>query len=615
MKKRLLVFGFAFTAMLALSSCEFYLPFFGGNSSDPYSYKTEQPSSSDEQSSFNEDVSTSSLDSSESSTSGSAQSFDSSTPSSTSSSQTSTPSSTSSSQSSIPSSTSSMASSISSTSSTTSQNTEPPITANNAAITYKDIALHNTSISSTPSVGEANLLVIPVWFTNSGSYITTSSRENVREDIRKAYFGTNNETGWRSVKTYYEEESHGTLTMNGTVSSWYECGKKYSEYGTDNNSVDKTRALVKSATNWYFTQNASESRQTYDKDGDGYLDGVMLIYAAPDQQAANSSYDNLWAYCYWIQETSQKNVSNPGVNAFFWASYDFMYGQNKVMSRTGVSGPHNGDTNHCSVDAHTFIHEMGHMYGLDDYYDYSQQYNPAGGFSMQDYNVAGHDPFSSFALGWGKAYIPTESVTINLKPFATSGEMILLTPSFNSYDSPFDEYMLLEFYTPTGLNAFDTTYQYDNRYPKGSQEIGIRLWHVDARLFYYNSESYPNPASVTFTTKPNIRNHAIYSAFTNTYYKQNDSSNAYLSPLGEANSEYYNFNALQLIRNNPSANYKPSDDFNTNSLFRMGSSFNMNTFKNQFVKTGKLNKNIDLGFSFTVNNTIAEYATITITKL
>ena len=71
---------------------------------------------------------------------------------------------------------------------------------------------------------------------------------------------------------------------------------------------------------------------------------------------------------------------------------------------------------------------------------------------MQDYNVGGHDPFSSYALGWGKAYIPAESMTINLKPFATSGEMILLTPNFNKYNSPFDEYILLEYYTPTGLN-------------------------------------------------------------------------------------------------------------------------------------------------------------------
>ena len=61
--------------------------------------------------------------------------------------------------------------------------------------------------------------------------------------------------------------------------------------------------------------------------------------------------------------------------------------------------------------------------------------------------------------------------------------------------------------------------------------------------------------------------------------------------------------------------FNPQDLFSTNSLFRMGSSFNMNTYKKQFKNQGKLNSNIDLGFSFTVNNTVADYATVTVTKL
>ena len=467
------------------------------------------------------------------------------------------------------------------------------------------------SLSSTPSVGEANIVVIPVWFTDSGNYITNSGKTKVREDIQKTYFGSNSDTGWRSVKSYYEEESHGALTLNGVVSDWYTCNQTSKYYGNTEYGQDRTVDLVKTVSNWYFTQNPSKSRKDFDKDGDGYLDGVMLIYAAPDSQAGGTSYENLWAYCYWVQDTSLNSTNNPGANAFFWASYDFMYGDEVVAERTGKSGATGGDTSHCSIDAHTYIHEMGHMFGLDDYYDYSQQYTPAGSFSMQDYNVGGHDPFSSYALGWGKAYIPTESMTINLKPFATSGEMILLTPSFNKYNSPFDEYILLEYYTPTGLNQFDTTYRYMNGYPKGSQEIGIRLWHVDARLFYYNSSysSYGN--SYTLTTNPNVRNHNVDLAMSNTY-QSGKSSDDYLSALGNGN---YDFNVLQLIRNNTNATYRPTDMFDTNSLFRMGSTFTMSKYNKQFYKSGKLNQNIDLGFSFTVDNTIADYATITITKL
>lgn len=495
-----------------------------------------------------------------------------------------------------------------SSSSVNSSSSATPLVAKHASTTYSDLYKNSVyTLSTTPSVGEANIIVVPIWFTDSSSYILESSKENVREDIHTAYFGSNNEAGWRSVKTYYEQESHAALTLEGTVTEWYSCNKASSYYGNDDEYLTKTITLVQSVSDWYFNSHPSISRLDYDKDQDGYLDGVMLIYAAPDQQAANSDYDNLWAYCYWTQDTTAKNISKPGVNAFFWASYDFMYGQAKAIERTGKNSPYSGDTSHCNIDTHTFIHEMGHMFGLNDYYDYSGQYTPAGNFSMQDSNVGGHDAFSSFALGWGKAYIPNESVTISLAPFTTSGEMILLSPSFNEYNSPFDEYLLLEFYTPTGLNEFDTTYQYlSKKYPRGTKEMGIRLWHVDDRLFYESGRTFK------FTTNPNDKSHPVEESFTNTFDDGTEETAGYLSPLGGA---YYNFNQLQLIHNNTNITYKNKNDFTTNSLFRKGNSFDMNTYRKQFSKIGKLNQNIDLGFSFSVDNITSEYATITITKL
>ena len=48
-------------------------------------------------------------------------------------------------------------------------------------------------------------------FAQHQDYIDISKRENVREDIQTAYFGTNDETGWRSVASYYFEESHEAI--------------------------------------------------------------------------------------------------------------------------------------------------------------------------------------------------------------------------------------------------------------------------------------------------------------------------------------------------------------------------------------------------------------------
>ena len=510
------------------------------------------------------------------------------------------------------------------------------IPANRASKNYSDFTKNNVyPLSCTPSVGEAKLLIIPVWFNDSSKFIKEDYKDSVRQDIHDAYFGDDvdsntgieKDTGWQSVKSYYETESLGALNLTGTVSVWYEVDKNYSYYGSDpsndTSGVPKTTALVEEATNWYFSNHTSESRSDYDCDNDGYLDGVMLIYAAPDYGTLNNDrYDNLWAFCYWVQDYTAQNISNPGVNAFFWASYDFMYGREVASTRTG-NRYGAGDTSHCKIDAHTFIHEMGHMFGLEDYYDYSDNaYCPAGGFSMQDYNVGGHDPFSSFALGWGKAYVPTDDATIDLKPFSTSGEMILLTPTWNTYNSPFDEYILLEYYTDGGLNNLDSTYgymsSYGKAYPMGTKEYGIRVWHVDARLLYTSTGEF---SASKVTSNPSIATARVALMMSNTYNDGSEEILGYLSPLAQDptdpnySAKYSEYNVLQMIRNKTSATTKPKDLFGASSLFKKGDSFSMSNYAKQFVNSGKLNSGKDLGFSFTVNACNNTYASISVKKL
>ena len=519
---------------------------------------------------------------------------------------------------------SSMASSSSKQSSSSSQQSSSsiePVTNSiepfYAGRTYGDYANNSAyEISVTPATGNAKLLVVPVWFTNSSTYIDTNSRELVRSDIEKAYFGTNEETGWRSVKTYYEEESHGQLTITGTVTEWYEDTVNSStRYGSYTTGVTKTATLVRNVTDWYFNNHPEDNRTNYDCDGDGFLDGVMVVYAAPDYSVTQSTRDlsNLWAYCYW-QEEATRDVVNPNVNAYFWASFDFMYGSNTIVNRTGMSksrGYANGDTSRCTIDAHTFIHEMGHMFGLEDYYDYSGQYDPAGAFSMQDYAIGGHDPFSSFALGWGKAYIPTESMTINLNSFSQTGEMIILSPSWNEYNSPFDEYLIIEYFTPDCLNAFDVV---DNTQGvTGSKTAGIRLWHVDARLLGYKGEDrIGNPEFVVLNTAdPSSSQYPVITMMSNTYSGGDEDSQGYISPLGE---DYADYDILHMIRNDSSVPHKTKTKLKSSYLFTTSQGFSMNGFASQFVNSGKLNSNKTLGFSFVVNSLTDQSASITITK-
>lgn len=462
--------------------------------------------------------------------------------------------------------------------------------------TYTDYTDQNYyEIDSCPTFGEIHPLLIPVWFTDSSTYITSKQKkENVHDDIETAYFGSKEETGWHSVKTFYEEESQGLLTIDGVTAPWYECGKKSTAYYSSSNA---TKNLVKDAVDWYFSLDGSFDRSYFDSDSDGYIDAVLLIYGAPNYVSlGNENADNLWAYCYWLGDSNNKNPANPAPNTFFWASYDFIYSETKASNRAG-SYYGGGDTSICKIDAHTFIHEMGHVFGLEDYYDYSQKYNPAGGFSMQDNNVGGHDPFSALALGWANPYIPTESCEITLRPFQSSHDLILLSPEWNIYDSAFDEYLLLELYTPTGLNEFDSTHRYNAPYdyPVGPSVSGIRLWHVDARLLACNVEKSSVSIDDITTNVYEKCKYGVLGAFSNTY-THNDPE--YVSPL---RSGYYDYNLLQLIRENTTSTYRPKDNLSADSLFCDGSFFDMASYQKQFVKGEKMNSGVDLGWSFNVS--------------
>jgi len=71
---------------------------------------------------------------------------------------------------------------------------------------------------------------------------------------------------------------------------------------------------------------------------------------------------------------------------------------------------------------------------------------------------------------------------------------------------------------------------------------------------------------------------------------------------------------LQLIRNNTSVGYTPTTNLSSNDLFEQGDTFNMDTYKKQFVKQGKLNSDTNLGWSFTVNSLSSSSATITVSR-
>ncbi len=456
--------------------------------------------------------------------------------------------------------------------------------------TYRDYQRNNVyNGGSAPTIGESRVLVIPIWFTDSSDYILDSKKENVRSDIEKAYLGTPEETGWHSVASYYALDSFGKSQITGVVTPWYEVGKPSTDfYSSDSDMM----GLINNAVKWYKNLSGEQHLTSFDKDSDGFIDGLVLIYGAPDSSnLPGKDASNLWGYTSWVTYTNPSKI-NPSVKNFFWASYDFMYDQDTAFERAGT-GSNRGDNQIAKIDAHCFIHEWGHCFGLPDYYDYNGSNLFAGGFSMQDYNVGAHDPFSRYALGWTSPYIPTQSCTIKLKPIEDSGESILLAPKFTN--SCFDEYVMIEYYTPTGLNEMDTNHAYRGNYPSGLVEPGIRIWHIDARLLEINLSG-----NITgYTTDPNSAPY-VYPATSN---------NTYSESFMESD-----IHTLTLLRNNRFASYDFGANVVIDDLFYEGDSFSSKMFSSQFKNGRSFNNGKGFTWTVSIEEINEEYATIKLTK-
>lgn len=430
---------------------------------------------------------------------------------------------------------------------------------------YMDYNYYN-NVDSSPSKGNVNFLVIPVELQGYPMSEATRTR------IEKAYFGTESDTGWHSVKSFYEEESNGRLNISGTVAPIYK-----TTYGNTITEA-QTTTLVTTATNWYISNYSTNSGKEFDADSDGYIDSVILVYSAPNN--ANNN-DNLWAYCFWTDNA--RSTTAPTAKTFFWASYDFM-----------------DESPNATIDAHTYIHETGHLLGLDDYYNYDRasSYGAAGGFNMQDFNVGEHDPYSRVALGWIDPIVPTGNTTLTITP----GQAIILSHNDLSASSPFDEYLILDVYSPTGLNEFDATYKYggnSSMYPKGPNVTGIRVWHVDARLMRnYTTSSAPTLTSTI--TAGSKYTHAM--------------SNSTDSVYGSKYSSYRDYKLLHLLQEGGTNTYKTGGQFSASDVWVTGDTFSMASYASFFVNSGRLNSNLILPYSFEVAAINGTSVTISITK-
>lgn len=431
-----------------------------------------------------------------------------------------------------------------------------------------NLVLENTTTfklnHSLKGVGDKKLLIIPVTFKDEREF-TSLELENINKAFFKDDLSKENKC-YYSLKEYYKKSSFDKVNISGVITDVIHLDYTVNELEKDNSYLPGVPAYE-----FYNDKNISDQfLKDFDTDNDGFIDSVIFIYSSKTSSRSGS----FWA---WVSNfDTESNVSRPNFSRHMWVGLDFF------------------KTNQYDIDAHTIIHETGHLFGLNDYYP-NDNYNVAlGGHNMMDFNISDHDPYSKMLLNWTSPiyydFKNYKEVNVKLKPFSSSNEVILLNNKWNK--SVMDEYLLIEFYTPTDLNYLDANIKYGDR-PLGFTKPGIKIYHVDSRISKCEYD---------------IANKKLkFISYTNEIPSEYDKNTYYIIGANNNNSDSYTdstrvgrYKQIALIENKDINYLQSGESADDDSLFYKGDVFNSKT--SIYLLNNKFNNKEDINFKITIND-------------
>lgn len=441
---------------------------------------------------------------------------------------------------------------------------------NNYSLVSNDVDFPNSII-------EQNLLVAPVYFTDSSVATSDELKQEKLTLLENAFFGDEKYTNYQSVASYYNKSSYGHLKIKGEVLPWVSISQSSSEaYQEGKNSPenysDKIAKMVVESLD-------EETFNKYSKNNEGVLDSLYLIYDYPYQNDKKNNEDSLfWAYTYHCK-TSNK------VSVYSWSSFDFV--GSKALNKH-------------IVDASTYIHETGHLFGLLDYYNKGSltSYQPMGFMDMMDYNLGDHSPLSKYLLNWTSPYVlnmgDKSSGSITIKSFSESGEFILV-PRSDYNGTAYDRYLLISFFSPKGLNDLSDfpSYEYINESGKKSvftypNKYGVLVYEVNAKLGYFKSGTIRSFTPTCFVDETPASGDYVIN-----FYYDNEINNSNDKPL------------YHLLESSGQNTFKEGGCASNETLFKYNSTFGIKTFEDLAS---------EFGVTFKVSQLTVNQATITFNK-
>lgn len=292
--------------------------------------------------------------------------------------------------------------------------------------------LGNRPSAPTPVIGARKALVLLVDFQDNHS-------SNSRQHYLDMLFSSGKyPTG--SLRDYYYEASYHKLNVTGDVSGgdeggderesgWYRAPRHYSYYADDKYGFGEyPRNATKLVEDVIDLAAGHVNFADYDVDGDGEVDALFIVHAGPGAEVSGKT-DQIWSHMSSIPPKTVNGV---------------------VVSRYSME-PEDGNVG-------VFCHELGHVFGLPDLYDYDMDSAGTGNWDLMaggSWNNGGLTP--AHPVGWCKARlgwvspqpISGPSKNITLKPSILYAEIYRLPAGENE-----KEYFLIENRRRTAFDSY-----------------------------------------------------------------------------------------------------------------------------------------------------------------
>lgn len=363
-------------------------------------------------------------------------------------------------------------------------------------------------------------LVLLVEFSDK-KFDPTNTLEDFKEMMNKE--GYNYQGAIGSARDYFIAQSDGQFRPTFDVVGPITLDRAMAYYGGNDKYTGNDSRPEEMVIDACRKVESTVDFSIYDRDNDGFVDLVYVIYAGYGESAndnAGSLDDTIWPHAWYIYQGAGKEVSVDG----------------KLLDAYACSAELQGNTGTYRDGIGSFCHEYSHTLGLPDFYDTSGSNYGMSTWSLMDYGCyngpdmngdghsdgsvpVGYTAYEREFCGWLTIEELTSPATVSLENLADSKK------AYKIVSSDKNQYFTLENRQQTGWDTYMAS-------------SGLMILKVDYdQMIWDNNIVNCEPTRQRMTIMPADNHRSFYDETGDLYpYNNNNSFTDQSAPASKTNT-------------------------------------------------------------------------------